>query len=79
MTVATNLTKEVKNAVESIFINHNQNAFYLLLEKFMSMFAETTECHVYCLVISENYVTPSLHNYFGYSRHVYSRSCELNR
>lgn len=42
MTVATILTKEVKNAVESIFINHNQNAFYLLLEKFMSMYAETT-------------------------------------
>lgn len=38
----------------------------LLLEKFMSTSASTTECYVYCLVISENYVTPTLHNPLGY-------------
>lgn len=74
MTVPTVLTKEIKNAVKSIFISHNQNVFCLIL----GMFDETTECHVYCLVISVNYVTPTLYSYLGYSKHTYSRSCGLN-
>lgn len=81
MIVPTILTEEVKNAIESIFIIHKPNAFYLTFGEIYEYICKATECFVYCLVFffPENYVTTALQNYLGYSRHVYYKSCELNR
>lgn len=54
--------------------------FILLLEKFMSTFAKLQNAlYIALFFFPENYVTTALQNYLGYSRHVYYKSCELNR
>lgn len=65
MIVPTILAKALKNTIEIIFINHRLSLM-LLLDKFMNNFAYTIEWYVYCLVTSENYVTPVLHNDYGH-------------